>query len=71
MNVINNQDAIFLQEYNIFFLKSIHCYYLFNYYSLQFTDEPNINTLVPSAHKSARIAKISILNLEGIIKKFL
>ena len=29
----------------------------------------NINPLVPSAHKSVRIAKISILKLEGIIKK--
>ena len=28
-----------------------------------------INPLVPSAHKSARIAKISILKLEGILKK--
>ena len=28
-----------------------------------------INRLVPSAHKSARIAKISILKLEGIVKK--
>ena len=28
-----------------------------------------INPLVPSAHKSARIAKISILKLEGIIKQ--
>ena len=28
-----------------------------------------INPLVPSAHKSVRIAKISILKLEGIIKK--
>ena len=27
------------------------------------------NPLVPSAHKSVRIAKISILKLEGIIKK--
>ena len=29
----------------------------------------NVNPLVPSAHKSVRIAKISILKLEGIIKK--
>ena len=29
-----------------------------------------INPLVPSTHKSVRIAKISILKLEGIIKKF-
>ena len=29
----------------------------------------NINLLVPKGHKSARIAKISILKLEGIIKK--
>ena len=28
------------------------------------------NPLVPSAHKSVRISKISILKLEGIIKKF-
>ena len=28
-----------------------------------------INPLVPSAHKSSRVAKISILKLEGIIKK--
>ena len=28
-----------------------------------------LNPLVPSAHKSARIAKISILKLEGTIKK--
>ena len=28
-----------------------------------------INPLVPSAHKSVRIAKILILKLEGIIKK--
>ena len=28
-----------------------------------------ISRLVPSAHKSARIAKISILKLEGIVKK--
>ena len=28
-----------------------------------------INPLVPSAHKSVRIDKISILKLEGIIKK--
>ena len=28
-----------------------------------------LNHLVPSAHKSARIAKISILKLEGIIKQ--
>ena len=28
-----------------------------------------INPLVPSAHKSVRISKISILKLEGIIKK--
>ena len=28
-----------------------------------------INPLVPSAHKSVRIYKISILKLEGIIKK--
>ena len=28
-----------------------------------------INPLVPSAHKSVRIAKISFLKLEGIIKK--
>ena len=27
------------------------------------------NPLVPSAHKSVRITKISILKLEGIIKK--
>ena len=27
------------------------------------------NPLLPSAHKSARIAKISILKLEGTIKK--
>ena len=27
------------------------------------------NPLVPSAHKNTRIAKISILKLEGIIKK--
>ena len=27
-----------------------------------------LNPLVPSAHKSVRIAKISILKLEGIIK---
>ena len=27
------------------------------------------NPLVPSAHKSVRISKISILKLEGIIKK--
>ena len=29
----------------------------------------HINPLVPIAHKSARIGKISILKLEGIIKK--
>ena len=29
----------------------------------------SINPLVPSAHKSVRISKISILKLEGIIKK--
>ena len=29
-----------------------------------------VNPLVPIAHKSARIGKISILKLEGIIKKF-
>ena len=29
----------------------------------------HINPLVPSAHKSVRIDKISILKLEGIIKK--
>ena len=29
----------------------------------------NFNPLVPSAHKSVRIAKISNLKLEGIIKK--
>ena len=29
----------------------------------------NINPLVPIAYKSARIDKISILKLEGIIKK--
>ena len=29
----------------------------------------NINPLLPSAHKSVRITKISILKLEGIIKK--
>ena len=29
-----------------------------------------INPLVPSAHKTARMAKISILKLGGIIKKF-
>ena len=29
-----------------------------------------LNPLLPIAHKSARIGKISILNLEGIIKKF-
>ena len=28
-----------------------------------------VNPLVPSAHKSVRISKISILKLEGIIKK--
>ena len=28
-----------------------------------------VNPLVPSALKSVRIAKITILNLEGIIKK--
>ena len=28
-----------------------------------------INPLVPSVHKSVRIAKISILKLEGVIKK--
>ena len=28
------------------------------------------NPLLPIAHKSARIDKISILKLEGIIKKF-
>ena len=28
-----------------------------------------INPLVPSVHKSVRIAKISILRLEGIIKR--
>ena len=28
------------------------------------------NPLVPRRHKSVRIAKISILKLEGIIKKF-
>ena len=30
---------------------------------------PSINPLLPIAHKSARIGKISILKLEGIIKK--
>ena len=37
----------------------------------EFKNEQNImyKTLVPSAHKSVRIAKISILKLEGIIKK--
>ena len=29
----------------------------------------SVNPLVPSAHKSVRIAKISFLKLEGIIKK--
>ena len=29
-----------------------------------------LNPLVPSVHKSVRIAKITILKLEGIIKKF-
>ena len=29
----------------------------------------HFNPLVPSAHKSVRISKISILKLEGIIKK--
>ena len=29
-----------------------------------------VNPLVPSAHKTARVAKFSILKLEGIIKKF-
>ena len=29
----------------------------------------HFNPLVPSAHKSVRITKISILKLEGIIKK--
>ena len=29
----------------------------------------NNNPLVPSAHKSVRIAKISFLKLDGIIKK--
>ena len=29
----------------------------------------NVNPLLPIAHKSARIVKISILKLEGIIKK--
>ena len=29
----------------------------------------NFNPLLPIAHKSARIVKISILKLEGIIKK--
>ena len=29
----------------------------------------SFNPLVPSAHKSVRIVKISILKLEGIIKK--
>ena len=33
--------------------------------------EEFINPLVSSAHKNARIAKISILKLEGIIKKIL
>ena len=28
-----------------------------------------VNPLVPSAHKSARITQISIMKLEGIIKK--
>ena len=30
-----------------------------------------LNPLVPSSHKSARIAKTSILKLEGTIKKIL
>ena len=29
-----------------------------------------VNPLLPSAHRSARIAKISTLKLEGISKKF-
>ena len=29
----------------------------------------HFNPLVPSAHKSVRISKISILKLEGIVKK--
>ena len=30
----------------------------------------SFNPLLPSAHKAARIAKISILKLEGTIKKW-
>ena len=33
------------------------------------TSHVNINPLLPIAHKSAQIDKISILKLEGIIKK--
>ena len=38
-----------------------------SFYSRPQTD--NVNPLVPTAHKSARIAQISILKLEGILKK--
>ena len=37
--------------------------------SVSVLENNNINPLVPSAHKSVRIDKISILKLEGIIKK--
>ena len=39
-----------------------------NFSSVQ-RDISCINPLLPIAHKSARIGKISILKLEGIIKK--
>ena len=37
--------------------------------SMQFVSIKYLNPLVPIAHKSAQIDKISILKLEGIIKK--
>ena len=37
---------------------------------LFFNHFQSINILLPIAHKSARIGKISILKLEGITKKF-
>ena len=39
-------------------------------YCFSITRMQIFNPLLASAHKSARIAKISILKLEGIIKKY-
>ena len=48
------------------YLQSINPEELFG----EFYQDQSINPLVPSAHKSVRIAKISILKLEGFIKEF-